>query len=173
MCWCTTEGELVGTGDLFGAVFTGFLFHADGERFCGVQDEAAVEEVESLNGCGGLPANSGALAGIRAIEGSENGFRFAADFVGVNHAAQSLAGEGFHGLKAAETAADGKVTAAEIAVKYGDLISTVMYFLVVAFVMFMIVKGMNAAKKKEAEAPPPPPPADITLLTEIRDLLKK
>jgi large conductance mechanosensitive channel len=76
-------------------------------------------------------------------------------------------------LKAAETAADGKVTAAEIAVKYGDLISVIMYFIVVAFVMFMIVKSMNAAKKKEAEAPPAAPPADITLLTEIRDLLKK
>jgi large conductance mechanosensitive channel len=76
-------------------------------------------------------------------------------------------------LKDAVMGADGKVAAAEIAVKYGDLISTVMYFLVVAFVMFMIVKGMNAAKKKEAAAPPPAPPADITLLTEIRDLLKK
>jgi large conductance mechanosensitive channel len=75
-------------------------------------------------------------------------------------------------LKAAETAADGKVTAAEIAVKYGDLISVIMYFIVVAWVMFLIVKGVNAAKKKEAEAPAAPP-ADITLLTEIRDLLKK
>lgn len=76
-------------------------------------------------------------------------------------------------LKAAEAAADGKVTAAEIAVKYGDLISVILYFFVVAWVMFLIVKGMNATKKKEAAAPPPPPPADITLLTEIRDLLKK
>jgi large conductance mechanosensitive channel len=75
-------------------------------------------------------------------------------------------------LKAAETAADGKVTAAEIAVKYGDLISVIMYFLVVAWVMFVIVKGVNATKKKAEEAPAPPP-ADITLLTEIRDLLKK
>lgn len=75
-------------------------------------------------------------------------------------------------LRAAETAADGKVTAAEIAVKYGDLISVILYFLVVAWVMFLIVKGVNATKKKE-EAAPAAPPADITLLTEIRDLLKK
>jgi large conductance mechanosensitive channel len=76
-------------------------------------------------------------------------------------------------LKEAVTAADGKVTAPEIAVKYGDFISVIIYFIVVAFVMFMIVKSVNAAKKKEAEGPPPAPPADITLLTEIRDLLKK
>jgi large conductance mechanosensitive channel len=46
----------------------------------------------------------------------------------------------------------------------------------VAFVLFLIIKGMNATKKKEEGLPPsapPPPPADIMLLTEIRDLLKK
>ena len=75
-------------------------------------------------------------------------------------------------LKAAETAADGKETAAEIAVKYGDLISVTTYFIVVAWVMFIIVKGVNATKKAEVAAPPPPP-ADIVLLSEIRDLLKK
>jgi len=56
----------------------------------------------------------------------------------------------------------------------GKFISSVISFLVIAFVLFLIVKGMNAAlKKKEAAAAPAPIPADIQLLTEIRDLLKK
>jgi large conductance mechanosensitive channel len=58
-------------------------------------------------------------------------------------------------------------------VKYGSFISAVINFIIVAFVLFLIIKGINATKKKEAAAPPPPPPADIVLLTEIRDLLKK
>jgi large conductance mechanosensitive channel len=60
----------------------------------------------------------------------------------------------------------------------GKFIAAVISFLVIAFVLFLIVKGMNAAKKKAdakeaAAAAPPPTPADIQLLTEIRDLLKK
>lgn len=61
------------------------------------------------------------------------------------------------------------------AVKYGKFLSATINFVIVAFVLFLIVKGMNAAKKKEEEKPSAPaePPADIKLLTEIRDLLKK
>ena len=61
------------------------------------------------------------------------------------------------------------------AVKYGKFIGATINFLIVAIVLFLIVKGMNAAKKKEEDAPSSPPavPADIPLLTEIRDLLKK
>lgn len=58
----------------------------------------------------------------------------------------------------------------------GKFISSVISFLVIAFVLFLIVKGMNAALKKKEEsvaAAPAAPPADIQLLTEIRDLLKK
>lgn len=60
-------------------------------------------------------------------------------------------------------------------VKYGNFLSAVINFVIVAFVLFLIIKGMNAAKKKEVAPPaaPAPPPADIVLLTEIRDLLKK
>ncbi len=63
-------------------------------------------------------------------------------------------------------------------VKYGVFLSATLNFIIVAFVLFMIIKGMNAAKKRDedaakAAAPPPTPPADIQLLTEIRDLLKK
>jgi large conductance mechanosensitive channel len=61
------------------------------------------------------------------------------------------------------------------AVKYGNFLSAVINFIIVAFVLFLIIKGMNASKKKEATAPaaPAPPPAEVVLLTEIRDLLKK
>ncbi len=60
-------------------------------------------------------------------------------------------------------------------VKYGVFISAVINFIIVAFILFLIIKGMNAAQKKEDAKPtaPEPPPADIQLLTEIRDLLKK
>lgn len=60
-------------------------------------------------------------------------------------------------------------------VRYGVFLSATLNFIIVAFVLFMIVKGINAAQRKEAEKPaaPAPPPADVQLLTEIRDLLKK
>jgi len=60
------------------------------------------------------------------------------------------------------------------AVKYGKFLSATINFIIVAFVLFLIVKGINAAKTKdEKPAAPAEPPADIKLLTEIRDLLKK
>lgn len=59
-------------------------------------------------------------------------------------------------------------------VKYGNFLSAVINFVIIAFVLFLIIKGVNAAKKKDAASPAPAePPADIKLLTEIRDLLKK
>jgi len=62
------------------------------------------------------------------------------------------------------------------AVKYGTFLSSVINFIIVAFVLFMIIKGMNAAKKKEEDeapaAPAPAPSKEELLLTEIRDLLK-
>ena len=65
---------------------------------------------------------------------------------------------------------------------YGNFIAAVINFLILALVVFFLVKGINkmveAAKKKEEEAPaeepaPPAPSAEEVLLTEIRDLLKK
>ncbi|HMG89485.1 MAG TPA: large conductance mechanosensitive channel protein MscL [Chryseolinea sp.] len=58
-------------------------------------------------------------------------------------------------------------------VKYGTFISAVINFIIVAFVLFLIVKGINATKAKEVPAPPPGPSEEVKLLTEIRDLLKK
>lgn len=60
-------------------------------------------------------------------------------------------------------------------VKYGLFLSAVINFLLVAWVLFLIIKGVNAAKRREAlKTPPPPPsgPSQEELLTEIRDLLK-
>lgn len=58
---------------------------------------------------------------------------------------------------------------------YGNFIQVLIDFLIVAFVVFLLVKAINAAKKKEEVAPaaPPAPTKDQLLLTEIRDLLKK
>lgn len=62
-----------------------------------------------------------------------------------------------------------------VTINYGNLIQVVFEFLVIAFVIFLVVKGFNTMKKKEEAAPaaPPAPSATETLLTEIRDLLKK
>ncbi len=76
-------------------------------------------------------------------------------------------------LQPAETGPDGTEVAAEVAVMYGSFITNIIDFLIVAFVMFMVVKGANKMKKKEEAAAPAAPPADIVLLQEIRDLLKK
>ena len=64
---------------------------------------------------------------------------------------------------------------ADVTIKYGAFLTTVLDFIIVAFVMFMIIKAMNASKKKEEAAPaaPPAPTKEESLLTEIRDLLKK
>ncbi|MEM8763458.1 MAG: large-conductance mechanosensitive channel protein MscL [Bacteroidota bacterium] len=60
----------------------------------------------------------------------------------------------------------------EVAVLYGDFITNVIDFIIVAFVMFLIVKGVNKMKKPEAP-PAPTGPSQEDLLAEIRDLLKK
>ncbi|MFH4965906.1 large conductance mechanosensitive channel protein MscL [Gaetbulibacter sp. M235] len=84
----------------------------------------------------------------------------------------------FKGLKwiITEGVADeaGNVTG-EVAVLYGDFITNLIDFIIVAFVMFMLIKGISKMKKKEAATAPAPPagPTQEDLLTEIRDLLKK
>lgn len=61
---------------------------------------------------------------------------------------------------------------AEVALKWGSFLTAVIDFVIVAFVMFMIIKAINSMKKK-AEAAPAAPAEDIVLLREIRDSLKK
>ncbi len=65
--------------------------------------------------------------------------------------------------------------AAALTINYGKFIQTVFDFLIVAFAIFMVIRGMNSLKKKEEEAPakPPTPSKEETLLTEIRDALLK
>lgn len=67
--------------------------------------------------------------------------------------------------------------AAAVTLNYGAFIQKCINFLLIAFVVFLMVKGINKLRRKKEEAPaapaePPAPPADIALLTEIRDLLK-
>ncbi|MFH2045258.1 MAG: large-conductance mechanosensitive channel protein MscL [Pseudomonadota bacterium] len=63
---------------------------------------------------------------------------------------------------------------AAVTLNYGKFIQTIVDFVIVAFAIFMLVKGMNHLKKKEEAAPaaPPPPSKEENLLTEIRDILK-
>lgn len=75
-------------------------------------------------------------------------------------------------LKDAQTVGDTVVP--EVTLNYGMFIQTTFDFLIIAFAIFMLVKGINKLSKKKAEEPaaPAPPAEDIQLLTEIRDLLK-
>ncbi|UJP64421.1 large-conductance mechanosensitive channel protein MscL [Mongoliitalea daihaiensis] len=70
---------------------------------------------------------------------------------------------------------DAGVEMAAVVLSYGNFIQNVVDFLIIAFVIFMAIKGMNSFKKKEEAAPAPPaaPPKSEVLLEEIRDLLKK
>jgi large conductance mechanosensitive channel len=56
---------------------------------------------------------------------------------------------------------------------YGDFITTAINFLIIAFALFLVVKGINALKKPAPGAPPPPPSDEVVLLTQIRDALAK
>ena len=58
-------------------------------------------------------------------------------------------------------------------VKYGVFLSAVIKFIVIAFILFLVVKAMNSMKKKEPPPPPPGPSSTDKLLMEIRDSLKK
>ena len=89
-------------------------------------------------------------------------------------------------LKEAELDAAGEVVSEAVTIGIGTFLSTVIDFIIVAFIVFMIVKAFNKAralteKKKEEEAKaveeapaaPPEPTKEELLLTEIRDLLKE
>lgn len=78
-------------------------------------------------------------------------------------------------LKAANLADLSQLVIPGTAIKYGNFISTLISFIIIAFALFLVVKAINAAKKKEEAAPaaPPAPSSTDKLLTEIRDALKK
>ena len=80
--------------------------------------------------------------------------------------------------KAVETAAAAGETVEPVLWKYGAFVQTCVDFLILAFCVFLLVKGINALSKKKEEAPAAPAPApepskEEVLLTEIRDLLKE
>jgi large conductance mechanosensitive channel len=69
-------------------------------------------------------------------------------------------------------ATDPKHKIAEVAIQYGAFINTLVQFIIIAFAIFMLVRTINRLSRKQ-EAAPAAPPADVVLLTEIRDLLKR
>jgi large conductance mechanosensitive channel len=75
----------------------------------------------------------------------------------------------------AVTDAAGKVSKPEVNLTYGNFLQATLNFLIVALVIFLVVKGINSLKRKEAEKPvdPPVPSPQEKLLMEIRDLLAK
>lgn len=79
-------------------------------------------------------------------------------------------------LKAAHLANLSDLTIPGTAIKYGSFLSHVISFTIIAFALFLVIKGVNATKKKQEAAAAPAPPAGPTqeeLLTQIRDLLKQ
>ncbi len=81
----------------------------------------------------------------------------------------TVLGEGDYATLAAAEEAGAAV------LKWGAFTMTIVDFVIIAFVIFLMIKWMNSLRKKEEEAPaePPPPPKEEVLLGEIRDLLKK
>lgn len=69
--------------------------------------------------------------------------------------------------------ATGAVSTAKVAVTYGQFLTAVIDFVIVAFVMFMVIKAINRMKTAEPAPPPPGPTNEEKLLMEIRDALKK
>jgi large conductance mechanosensitive channel len=73
----------------------------------------------------------------------------------------------------ADSLAEAKKQGAVLA--WGSFITIVINFLIIAFVLFVVIKGISTLQRREAEKPPEPakPSPEVALLTEIRDLLKK
>ncbi|MBR8462569.1 large-conductance mechanosensitive channel protein MscL [Campylobacter sp. faydin G-24] len=82
-------------------------------------------------------------------------------------------GVNFTDLKVVLKDAVGEVPA--VTINYGSFIQTMVDFLIIAFCIFCVIKALNSLKRKQEKLPAEPeaPAADIALLTEIRDLLKK
>lgn len=83
-----------------------------------------------------------------------------------------LGGVNFTALKVTLKQAVGETAA--VTLNYGAFLQTVVDFVIVAFAIFFMIKGINSMRKKQEEAPaaPAPPPNQEVLLAEIRDLLK-
>lgn len=86
---------------------------------------------------------------------------------------QALGGMDFSELKYVLQAASGEGdnAVAEVAIMWGKWLNTIINFLIIAFILFLIIRANNKANPPAPEAPAGP--SDIDLLTEIRDALKK
>ena len=60
-----------------------------------------------------------------------------------------------------------------VLLKYGSFLQTCLEFLIIAFAIFIVVKGINRLKRPHPSAPPPPPSSTDVLLAQIRDILAK
>jgi large conductance mechanosensitive channel len=98
---------------------------------------------------------------IMPIIGSIGGLDFSNYFIGLSKAVTAT--------NLAEAKKQGAVLA------WGNFLTLTINFLIIAFVLFMVIRAMNTLKRKDAAAPAPPPKPtrEEELLTEIRDLLKK
>ena len=77
-------------------------------------------------------------------------------------------------LQAAHLTDLSQLTVPGTAIKYGSFLSNVISFIIIAFALFLVIKGMNSMKKTDEPPPPPPGPSnEEKLLMEIRDALKK
>ncbi|GHE23501.1 large-conductance mechanosensitive channel protein MscL [Sphingobacterium griseoflavum] len=83
-------------------------------------------------------------------------------------------GVDFSNLKYVITPADEAAGITEVAINYGTFVNVVIQFIIVAFCIFLVIKGLNSLKKKEEAAPAAPaaPSKEEVLLTEIRDILR-
>lgn len=83
-------------------------------------------------------------------------------------------GVDFNNMKYVITEANEAAGTAEVAITYGNFINVVIQFLIIAFCIFLVIKGINSLKRKEEAAPEAPaaPSKEEVLLTEIRDILR-
>lgn len=83
-------------------------------------------------------------------------------------------GVDFSNMKYVITEANATAGVEEVAIKYGNFANVIIQFVIIAFCIFLVIKGINSLNKKEEAAPaaPPAPTKEETLLTEIRDILK-
>ncbi len=102
---------------------------------------------------------------VLPLVGMVTGKDFSNMYVGLNDATRAAAATGTTSLADAQKL--GPVFA------HGNFISAVVNFLLIAMVVFMALKAINKMKKAKAAEPAPAPAADIVLLTEIRDALRK
>ena len=101
------------------------------------------------------------------IKPSEKAVNHMNDFVRQMHTRSGLINEWENGLSLAEAKKAGAVFA------YGNFITILVNFILLAFIIFMMVKQINRLKREQPAAAPEAPPEEVTLLREIRDSLKR